>query len=260
MILLLLYLGTARYSTKRIRVPIFDQDMESIKELFNNFFILDDELICQNKRIKEGKVFGLDSYMVILFSAVVFIDLIVLMKGYNFIIIPINNVITPALIIFTIKKDETNKQIERLKEIHIELPIILQQYYCMISINHTTEEALSIILPGIHDPYLKREFNILYDSLDSGFDLHEALSSCFCDGKSIYLSRLKGTMLSFYYYGNDETRESFLNLVNDLMQNRVNLLKEKGEKIKVKMVFPIILIFVASMISLGAPMIIGLNL
>lgn len=260
MILLLLYLITVKYSKKGFRVPIIDKDIDIIKELFDNFFTSEDELICQSGRINKGKLFGVDSYMMILFTVVVFIDFIVLMKDYNLIIILINNIITPAIVIFLIRKDETNKHIERLKEIHIELPIILQQYYCMISINHTTEEALTIIIPGIHDPYLKREFSILYDSLDSGFDLHEALSSCFCDGKSVYLSRLKGTMLSFYYYGNDETRESFLNLVNDLMQNRVNLLKEKGEKIKVKMVFPIILIFVASMISLGAPMIIGLNL
>lgn len=259
MIVLIIYIALSRMITKGYDLRFRVYDIKFLIEKFDSIFNINDDLIIKNDKTMNRKLFGVDSYMMMLFMMTVLNDLILITSGISLLVVIINNLVTPTLIVIIVIRDTEKKCKERIKEIHIELPIVLQQYYCMISINYTIKEALANVMHNIDDQYLKREFGKLHESLESGYDLAEALNLCFTEGRSLYLSRFKGTMLSFYYYGNDETKESFINLINDLMQNRVNLLKEKGEKIKVKMVFPIILIFVASMISLGAPMIMGLN-
>lgn len=221
---------------------------EQRKTLYYNKSKLDEE----EKNIKK--------YIFMTFVMVIFVDLLIFKMNYLLIYIFINTLLAP-IIVFNLYKLEVKSKFDlSYRKVHMELPSILQQIYCLLSIDHSLEESIKESSANLSSEILKKELDDMYNRLSRGYDLNFVLDNFFNEMSSQYILRLRSTLISHYYYGGSDTKESFIDLIYDLLEYRVLLLREDGERIKVKLVIPIIMIFISTILSLALPILLNLSM
>jgi len=198
-------------------------------------------------------------YIVMATIIIIIVDLLIIRMGYRKIYMLSNSLLSPVLLFSLYKLEVKNKFDDTYRKIHMELPVILQQMYCLLSIDYALEESINKSSSEIVSIILKKEFDDMYNKLSRGYDLCLTLDSFFANLNSQYILRFRSVLISHYYYGGNSSRENFIALIYDLLEYRVLLLREDGEKIKVKLIIPIIIIFVSTILSLALPIILNLN-
>lgn len=198
-------------------------------------------------------------YIVMTIIIILIIDLIIIKMGYRKIYILSNSFISPIILLNLYKLEVKNKFDETYRKIHMELAVILQQMYCLLSIDYSVDESINESSSETSIIVLKKEFDDVYKKLSGGYDLCLTLDSFFENQSSQYILRFRSVLISHYYYGGKSSKDSFISLIYDLLEYRVLLLREDGEKIKVKLIIPIVIIFVSTILSLALPIMLNLN-
>ncbi|MGB3366455.1 MAG: hypothetical protein WBA54_03125 [Acidaminobacteraceae bacterium] len=239
---------------------IYYKKIEALVMLIKNSISLEQRelLYCSDLSLLEESK-EIKKYIVMATIIIVLIDFLIIKMGYRKIYMLSNSLISPIILFSLYKFEIKNKFDETYRKLHMELPIVLQQMYCLLSIDYALEESIKESSTDIVVEVLKKEFDDMYNKLSRGYDLCLALDTFFSDLNSQYILRFKSVLISHYYYGGSSSRENFIALIYDLLGYRVLLLREDGEKIKVKLIIPIIIIFVSTIVSLALPIILNLN-
>lgn len=218
------------------------------------------ELLYYDNETLENETLEIKKYIYMAIIIIVFIDLIILKLDLKKIYIVCNSIISPFVLLGIYKLEIKAKYDKSYRKIHMELAIILQQLYCLLSIDYALEESILESSANVSIVVLKKELDDMYNKLSRGYDLCLTLNSFFEKINSQYILRFRSVLISHYYYGGSSSKENFISLIYDLLEYRVLLLREDGEKIKIKLIIPIIIIFVSTIVSLALPIILNLNI
>ncbi|MEY8749533.1 type II secretion system F family protein [Alkalicoccobacillus gibsonii] len=161
------------------------------------------------------------------------------------------SVLLPAIMINQL----SNKEKERKNQILVELPEVVNKIILLVNAGETVQQAIvrCVELKEKTDSPLFQELKIAVNKLTSNEPfpnvLNEFSKKCSIQEVSIFTT----TVLLNYRKGGQDLILSLRELSHDLWEKRKNVSKTKGEEASSKLVFPLILIFVAIMIIVGYP-------
>ncbi|WP_096186955.1 type II secretion system F family protein [Evansella halocellulosilytica] len=157
----------------------------------------------------------------------------------------------PMLLINQLSKKEK----ERKDKIILELPEVVNKIILLVNAGETVQQALirCVELKSDHDSPLYDELKIAVNRITSNepfpLVMNEFSKRCSIQDVSIFTT----TVLLNYRKGGQDLILSLRELSHDLWEKRKSISKTKGEEASSKLVFPLILIFVAVMIIVGYP-------
>ncbi|MEK3887600.1 type II secretion system F family protein [Bacillus sp. FSL K6-3431] len=149
----------------------------------------------------------------------------------------------------------TSMEKERKHKILLELPEVVNKIILLVNAGETVQQALirCVELNNNHDSPLYKELRETVNQLTSNEPfphvMNELSKKCAIQEVAIFTT----TVLLNYRKGGQDLILSLRELSHDLWEKRKNISKTKGEEASSKLVFPLILIFVAVMIIVGYP-------
>lgn len=149
----------------------------------------------------------------------------------------------------------SNQERERKNKILLELPELVNKIILLVNAGETVQQALirCVELNNNEDSPLYEELRYAANRLTSNEAfttvLNDFSKKCSIQDVAIFTT----TVLLNYRKGGNELILSLRELSHDLWEKRKNLSKTKGEEASSKLVFPLMLIFVAIMIIVGFP-------
>lgn len=150
----------------------------------------------------------------------------------------------------------SNKEKERKHKILLELPEFVNKIILLVNAGETVQQAFircvemkenNLESPLYHE--LTETVNRLTSNEPFPHVLNELSKKCAIQEVAIFTT----TVLLNYRKGGQDLILSLRELSHDLWEKRKNISKTKGEEASSKLVFPLILIFVAVMIIVGYP-------
>ncbi|CDO01795.1 Flp pilus assembly protein TadB [Oceanobacillus picturae] len=144
---------------------------------------------------------------------------------------------------------------ERKEDILTELPEVVNKVILLVNAGETVQQALIRCVTTTQNPNspLIRELTETVNKMVSNEPFHQVLNDlskkCGIQEISIFTT----TILLNYRKGGNDLILALRELSHDLWEKRKNISKTKGEEASSKMVFPLIIIFVAVMIIVGYP-------
>ncbi|RDW21716.1 type II secretion system F family protein [Oceanobacillus chungangensis] len=149
----------------------------------------------------------------------------------------------------------SNQEKERKNQILTELPEVVNKIILLVNAGETVQQALIRCVTTTKDPNspLIRELNETVNKMVSNEPFHQVLNDlskkCGIQEISIFTT----TILLNYRKGGNDLIIALRELSHTLWEKRKAISKTKGEEASSKLVFPLILIFVAVMIIVGYP-------
>lgn len=144
---------------------------------------------------------------------------------------------------------------ERKQKILLELPEFVNKIILLVNAGETVQQALirCVEMKGSHNSPLYKELKDCVNMLTSNEPfthvMNELSKKCAIQEVAIFTT----TVLLNYRKGGQDLILSLRELSQSLWEKRKNISKTKGEEASSKLVFPLILIFVAVMIIVGFP-------
>lgn len=144
---------------------------------------------------------------------------------------------------------------ERKEQILTELPEIVNKIILLVNAGETIQQALIRCVTTTRDPNspLIKELTETINKMVSNEPFHQVLNDlskkCGIQEISIFTT----TILLNYRKGGNDLILALRELSHELWEKRKAISKTKGEEASSKLVFPLILIFVAVMIIVGYP-------
>lgn len=163
----------------------------------------------------------------------------------------IATVAIPVLLVNQLSKKEK----ERKDAIILELPEVVNKIILLVNAGETVQQALirCVELKQNHDSPLYDELRVTVNRLTSNepfpLVMNEFSKKCSIQDVSIFTT----TVLLNYRKGGQDLILSLQELSHTLWEKRKNISKTKGEEASSKLIFPLMLIFVAVMVIVGYP-------
>ncbi|WP_099158599.1 type II secretion system F family protein [Virgibacillus ndiopensis] len=148
-----------------------------------------------------------------------------------------------------------NQEKERKEKILTELPEVVNKIILLVNAGETVQKALIKCVTTTKDPTspLFVELNETINKMMSNEPFHQVMNDlskkCGIQEISIFTT----TILLNYRKGGHDLILALRELSHDLWEKRKTISKTKGEEASSKLVFPLIIIFVAVMIIVGYP-------
>lgn len=149
----------------------------------------------------------------------------------------------------------SNQEKERKDKILIELPEVVNKLILLINAGETVQQALLRCVTTANDPNspLIMELTEAVNKMVSNEPFHQVLNDlnkkCGIQEISIFTT----TILLNYRKGGNDLILALREISRELWEKRKNISKTKGEEASSKLVFPLVLIFIAVMIIVGYP-------
>ncbi|WP_053070268.1 type II secretion system F family protein [Alkalihalobacillus pseudalcaliphilus] len=149
----------------------------------------------------------------------------------------------------------SNKEKERKQKILLELPEVVNKIILLVNAGETVQQALirCVELNTEADSPLYEELRVVVNKLTSNEPFADVMNDfskkCAMQDVSIFTT----TILLNYRKGGQDLILSLRELAQNLWEKRKNISRTKGEEASSKLVFPLMLIFVAVMIIVGYP-------
>ncbi|MBS3680361.1 type II secretion system F family protein [Ornithinibacillus massiliensis] len=159
------------------------------------------------------------------------------------------------LLPYAMIKKLASQEKERKDKILLELPEVVNKLILLINAGETVQQALvrCVTTANDHNSPLIVELTDAVNKMVSNEPFHQVLNDlskkCGIQEISIFTT----TILLNYRKGGNDLILALRELSRDLWEKRKNISKTKGEEASSKLVFPLILIFVAVMIIVGYP-------
>ncbi|BEP29618.1 type II secretion system F family protein [Helicovermis profundi] len=164
-----------------------------------------------------------------------------------------------AIVISSISYFEINMRIKKnVNEIIDILPYFVGRLYTYLLSGMTLKKAIYISVESEKN-YFNYELLYLVENLNNGESIINEIDNLLTMINITSIKRLKSSLITFIRVGNIESLENIKNLENDIMIERKQRVKIKGESLKVKMVFPLILFFLGTVLMLTVPTIMSLQ-
>lgn len=160
-----------------------------------------------------------------------------------------------VLIPFLMVNQLSNKEKERKNKILLELPELVNKIILLVNAGETVQQAIvrCVELKGESDSPLYEELRETVNKLTSnepfGHVMNEFSKKCGMQEISLFTT----TILLNYRKGGQDLIISLRELSSVLWEKRKSISRTKGEEASSKLVFPLILIFIAVMIIVGYP-------
>ncbi|WP_330948632.1 type II secretion system F family protein [Virgibacillus sp. MG-45] len=149
----------------------------------------------------------------------------------------------------------SNQEKERKEKILIELPEVVNKLILLVNAGETVQQALVKCVTTASDlkSPLIMELSETVNKMVSNEPFHQVLNDlskkCGIQEISIFTT----TILLNYRKGGNDLILALRELSHELWEKRKTLSKTKGEEASSKLVFPLVLIFIAVMIIVGYP-------
>lgn len=181
----------------------------------------------------------------LMFTAVAEGDITILLVGTFF------TFVIPYAMIGKLSSQEK----DRKDKILLELPEVVNKLILLVNAGETVQQGLIKCVTTANDPEspLIEELSEAVNKMVSNEPFHHALNElsrkCGIQEISIFTT----TILLNYRKGGNDLIIALREISHDLWEKRKNISKTKGEEASSKLVFPLVLIFVAVMIIVGYP-------
>ncbi|WP_339228219.1 type II secretion system F family protein [Oceanobacillus sp. FSL K6-2867] len=164
-------------------------------------------------------------------------------------------VLFTVLIPYAMISKLSSQEKERKEKILTELPEVVNKIILLVNAGETVQQALIRCVTQTNDPNspLIKELTETVNKMVSNEPFHQVLNDlskkCGVQEISIFTT----TVLLNYRKGGNDLILALRELSHELWEKRKAISKTKGEEASSKLVFPLILIFVAVMIIVGYP-------
>lgn len=164
-----------------------------------------------------------------------------------------------ALLSVYVEYDKKDKLKKKHEELEREFPHIISQVALLVNAGMPLKEALAVTASK-PSGVLTAEIQLLVDDMKNGIPDYEALGK-FADRCGVNSVRKFASLINQNMRkGSSELAASLMELSSEIWRNRVNSVKEEGEKASSKLLFPILIIFAGILIMVAVPMFTGLDL
>ncbi|MFD1017669.1 type II secretion system F family protein [Thalassobacillus hwangdonensis] len=160
-----------------------------------------------------------------------------------------------VMIPFVLIQKLNNEEKERRDQILTELPEVVNKIILLVNAGETVQRAMIQCVASTKNKNspLYKELNEAVNKLTSNESFHQVLNDLSKKVGIQEVSIFTTTILLNYRKGGQDLILALRELSHDLWEKRKNISKTKGEEASSKLVFPLILIFVAVMIIVGYP-------
>lgn len=171
-------------------------------------------------------------------------------------------VFVPILYVFLLVK-RLDQQIARMKLSYLlELPLFVNKLLLLLQSGIPLHAAFLRTASSYSDQDqhpLARQMNITLKQLQNHYPFAQVLEELSRRCAAQEITYFTTSLLMNYRRGGEELTASLRTLSRELWDRRKNAVKTLGEEASAKMVFPLMLIFIAVMLAVGAPAIMQLN-
>lgn len=159
------------------------------------------------------------------------------------------------MIPFVLIQKLSNEEKERKDQILTELPEVVNKIILLVNAGETVQRALVHCVSSTKDKNspLYKELRDTVNKLTSNEPFHQVMNDLSKKVGIQEVSIFTTTILLNYRKGGQDLILALRELSQDLWEKRKNISKTKGEEASSKLVFPLILIFIAVMIIVGYP-------
>ncbi|MCD5323134.1 MULTISPECIES: type II secretion system F family protein [Pontibacillus] len=159
------------------------------------------------------------------------------------------------MIPFVLVQKLSNEEKERKDQILTELPEVVNKIILLVNAGETVQRALVHCVSSTKDKNspLYKELRDTVNKLTSNEPFHQVMNDLSKKVGIQEVSIFTTTILLNYRKGGQDLILALRELSQDLWEKRKNISKTKGEEASSKLVFPLILIFIAVMIIVGYP-------
>lgn len=163
-----------------------------------------------------------------------------------------------VFLVIYIEYDKRNKLQKRHEQILREFPHVLSQMALLMNAGMPLREVLQTAAQR-ETGILSREIKKLSDDMTNGIPEYEALGS-FADRCGVdSVRKLSSLITQNVRKGSSELASALMELSNEVWRDRVNSVKEEGEKASAKLLIPILIIFIGILIMVAVPMLRNMN-
>ena len=203
-----------------------------------------------NEKMKSDILLGFNISVFILSHAIssIICDLIF---GFSFKSFYISILFSFLALIISILEIKSRVQ-KVVDEINDYMPFLIGQIYIYISSGVTLNVAFKKISEKSNN-FLNLRISEILVNYETNKSFLNCIDEFMKESKIKNIMRLKNCFITFIKVGNKEAIENFKNLERDMIIELKENIKRRGEKIKVKMVFPLILFFLSLLIILVVP-------
>lgn len=157
-------------------------------------------------------------------------------------------------------RDLHQQLVARRRRIQLELPKVINQFLLFVNAGESVQSALiRCAEKGEPDHPLSKELNYITLQLKNNQSFQKTLEqfnrNCGVQEVSFFVN----TLLMNYRRGGEQLSASLRMLSNQLWHEQKTIVKTMGEEASAKLVFPMILIFLAILVIIGAPAVLLMN-
>lgn len=163
-----------------------------------------------------------------------------------------------VFLVVYVEYDKNYKLQKRHEQILREFPHVLSQMALLMNAGMPLREVLQTAAQR-ETGILSREIKTLSDDMANGIPEYEALGS-FADRCGVdSVRKLSSLITQNVRKGSSELASALMELSNEVWRERVNFVKEEGEKASAKLLVPILIIFIGILIMVAVPMLRNMN-
>ncbi|MFC0526017.1 type II secretion system F family protein [Pontibacillus salicampi] len=164
-------------------------------------------------------------------------------------------IIFTVMIPYALIQKLSNDEKERRNKILLELPEVVNKIILLVNAGETVQGALIHVVTNTKDQQspLNVELRETVNKMTSNEPFHQVMNDLSKKVGIQEVSIFTTTILLNYRKGGQDLILALRELSQDLWEKRKNISKTRGEEASSKLVFPLILIFIAVMIIVGYP-------
>lgn len=166
---------------------------------------------------------------------------------------------TVVFLVIYIDYDKSNKIAKRQEEIRMEFPHVLSQMALLINAGMPLREVIEVSSRD-REGLLAKELQILTDDMKNGIPEYEALKNFSDRCGTDEVRKLATLIIQNVRKGSTELAQVLMELSNQIWRERVNAVKQQGEKASTKLLAPILIIFGGIILMVVVPMFSGMSL
>ncbi|MDO5560976.1 MAG: type II secretion system F family protein [Oscillospiraceae bacterium] len=154
---------------------------------------------------------------------------------------------------------EVRKKVnEKSEDIMCELPDVISRLTLLVNAGMVLRDAWTAVAYSSHES-LYKEMQKVSSDLKNGISESDALSAFAYRCQISQIRKFSNTLAQNIQKGNSELVSSLIQLADELWEDKKNIVKKKGEAVNQKLLFPMLLIFVAIIIMIIVPVFSNIN-
>ncbi|HCC07670.1 MAG TPA: hypothetical protein DEP72_05875 [Clostridiales bacterium] len=153
------------------------------------------------------------------------------------------------------------KIIKRKQEIEIEFCEFLNKFTLLIEAGLNIRRAMNkIVEQNTNEGYLYIELHRLNNDINTGVYEVDAYNEFAKRCNSKYINKFVSNLTQNIKRGNDGLKDSLRDILKESFENRKNMAKRKGEEASTKLIFPLVMVFVAIILLIIYPAVVSIKM